>query len=765
MSTSTDPSVYRLRGYLGILSKKLRVAVQLDMQERLTLYMKSWNDAPATEVQAFYKESGYFWIPRFYFEKAISAGRMGEHTIDFEWTAGPPTNLPFNAVLDPKRGQPTAVDRMVAHLKEHSGGILVAATGCISGDTHIPFSVKNLDGKLMGSRGGSLERLYRRFNGLGPKQHEGPWREDVEFFVPSVTDEDVIRLSKIEAVIDSGEKPVFLVKTESGGSLKATSDHEFMAENGFVPLEQLKVGDTVCIHPGRPQPQGGRRAAPYRKEVFVKYHPTAKTKTVNGCVYRRLRVYQAVFEADQNGLAYNDYITLLNGPREDLPVGLWTIPVGHDVHHLDENHENNAIENLALVEHGEHARDHHDGGPKRFVELDVITAIDPVGVEHVYDIKCADPYRNFVAGGVIVHNCGKTILGYAIGQRLNTTIGVLVYNKQMVKNWIETAEWLFGLSRDEIGLVQGDRCDLGKPVTIMMVQSLLSSKPYPDELYSQFGIIVADEVNRFGAPQWNEVMKLFSARYRVGMSADPTRDDGLDKLVQWHFGQVAHKVVMARPKPDVVQVLFRRKYHISAYTDRWKKTPSGEPMPNSLKYDKLLAEDEERNLFLINEMVKMRQRKRRILVFSRLKGHLIQLKSLFEERFNVLDAIIDAVDAEGPDADVIDMETSVTLLVGGLKDKALDEAMSGDVIFCTYAFGRDAMNIPHVDTLVLATPPGKVLQPIGRLRDKGPSDRCSLLCLDPYEEVSYSVNKASRRRDTYDQLGIKVIRVTRTPKS
>ena len=491
MSEITDPKIYRLCGYLGILTKKLKVSVQLDMRERLTLEMKSWNDAPATVVEAFFKEDGYFWIPRFYFSDAISNRKMGKHDINFEWTAGAPTNLPFNAVLDPKRGQPTAVDRMVRHLKEHSGGILVAPTGV-----------------------------------------------------------------------------------------------------------------------------------------------------------------------------------------------------------------------------------------------------------------------------------GKTILGYAIGHRLNTTIGVLVYNKQMVKNWVETAEWLFGLSRDDIGIVQGDRCDLGKSVTIMMVQSLLSSKPYPEELYSQFGIIVADEVNRFGAPQWNEVMKLFTARYRVGMSADPTRDDGLDKLVSWHFGEIVHKVYIKRPTPDVVQLLYKTSYHVSQYTNSWRRTPSGDPMPDSLKYDKLLAEDAGRNRFLVDEMVKMRKRKRKILIFSRLKDHLKLLKSMFEARIgNVLDAIVDSTGSEPSEESsyLLDTETLVTLLVGGLKPDQLDVAMSGDVIFCTYAFGRDAMNVPHIDTLVLATPPGKVLQVIGRLRDKGPADRQSLLCLDTYEDVPYAVRKAERRAQTYQDLNSKVIHKTRNP--
>ena len=66
MSTTSEPDVYRLQGYLGILAKKLKVDVQLDMQERLTLQMKSWNDAPAIDVEAFYKKDGYFWIPRFF---------------------------------------------------------------------------------------------------------------------------------------------------------------------------------------------------------------------------------------------------------------------------------------------------------------------------------------------------------------------------------------------------------------------------------------------------------------------------------------------------------------------------------------------------------------------------------------------------------------------------------------------------------------------------------------------------------------------------
>jgi intein/homing endonuclease len=902
MNDSIKKDVYRLQGYLGILAKKLKVDVQLDMQERLTLQMKSWNDAPSLDVEGFYKKDGYFWVPRFYFKKAINKKKLGNHDIKFEWNEGSPTNLPFNAILDPKRGQPIAVDRMVDHIKKDSGGILVAATGCISGDTHINFEFEDKDGRHKGSNGALMSELYKRFNGLYQKATDTSRKSEVDFFVPSATDDYVFRLNKIIAVIDSGEKFVFRVTTNSGKCLKATADHEIMTEKGFIALEKLSVGDMICIHSSHLEHKDKPLTTPCREEVVVKYHPTAKVKYVNGWAYQRLSIYQAIFEADQNDLSYDAYIAALNGPREDLPPNMWTTPIGHAVYHIDENYENNSIENLALVKHQDNAINNHNGSPEWFVGLDSISSIEAIGVEHVYDIKCNRPYHNFVAGGIVVHNCGKTILGYAIGQRLNTTIGVLVYNSHMVKNWVDTAKWLFDLSDDDIGIVQRDRCDLGRPVTIMMVQSLLSEKVYPRKLYEQFGIIIADECvtgdslvetdvgkvtienipisgassvlcyddrhatwvyrsilrwvpkgekktlviktregsqirctpehlirattgwtradrlavgdkvlspqsskdvwitnflmitsveedsnienpvfdleiaehhsfiangflvhncNRYGAPQWNQVLRKFPTRYRLALSADPTRDDGLDKLVEWHFGEIAHKVVMETPKPDVIQVFYKKTYPIGSYTDRWKRTPSGNPMPNPLKYDKLLAQDDSRNRFLIEELVKMRKVGRRILVFSRLKDHLILLKQMFEDEIG--NSLL-SISSNNNDSKVLDVGISVTLLVGGLKKGKLDDAMAGDVIFTTYAFGRDAMNVPHIDTLLFATPPGKPLQPIGRLRDKGPTDRRPLMGIDPYENCDYSIRKAERRSDTYMQLGIKVTRIIRNPR-
>jgi hypothetical protein len=165
---------------------------------------------------------------------------------------------------------------------------------------------------------------------------------------------------------------------------------------------------------------------------------------------------------------------------------------------------------------------------------------------------------------------------------------------------------------------------------------------------------------------------------------------------------------------------------------------------------------------IVEELVKMRTAGRRILIFSRFKNHLSMLSQAFEQAWDpgILQRLADGSDAPESPRQL----TKVTMLIGGLKDAKLQAAMEGDVIFTTYAFARDALNLPTIDTLVFATPTGKPLQPIGRLRDKGDPDRRPLMALDIYELPDYSKHKARRRVETYDDLGLKTTEVERNAK-
>jgi len=104
-----------------------------------------------------------------------------------------------------------------------------------------------------------------------------------------------------------------------------------------------------------------------------------------------------------------------------------------------------------------------------------------------------DHLRQFSGGiGVIPTGIGKTWMSLEVARRFNTPIGILVYSGHMIDNWVEHCEKHLGIPKSDVGLIKENRCDIGKPVTIISIQTILS-RTLPDAALHQFGFIVADE--------------------------------------------------------------------------------------------------------------------------------------------------------------------------------------------------------------------------------------------------------------------------------
>jgi superfamily II DNA or RNA helicase len=109
-----------------------------------------------------------------------------------------------------------------------------------------------------------------------------------------------------------------------------------------------------------------------------------------------------------------------------------------------------------------------------------------------------------------------------------------------MNQWIERIQDAFDIPASEIGFVQQDVCDFrGKKIVLIMAQSLLSSREYPEDLYSYFGTVVVDEVHRFGAVEFRKAITRFPAKYRLGVTATPKRKDGLEDVFFMHIGEIA----------------------------------------------------------------------------------------------------------------------------------------------------------------------------------------------------------------------------------
>lgn len=287
-------------------------------------------------------------------------------------------------------------------------------SSCLSGGTFIQYEIRTSEGKRQNHKGGTLENLYLRFNGL-PRKGQGfyqrPSTVGSEFFAPSVNEEGRIIQNRILAVVKNGQKPVFKVTTQGGLQVIATADHRFLSDEGYVRLGGLDVGSVVMIHNNTPYRTDSPASKAARPALHVKYHPYGTHHMVNGYAYKYVITARLIYEARLNELEYDSYVNRLNSG--DL-TGLKFLTPDQHVHHRNENFRDNDEQNVVVLDASTHGRIHawerHNNLRYTAVE-DHIISIEPVGVETVYDIEMEDPYPNFVADGFVVHNC-KTNLAY-----------------------------------------------------------------------------------------------------------------------------------------------------------------------------------------------------------------------------------------------------------------------------------------------------------------------------------------------------------------
>lgn len=341
---------------------------------------------------------------------------------------------------------------------------------------------------------------------------------------------------------------------------------------------------------------------------------------------------------------------------------------------------------------------------------------------------------------------GKTLVSLRIAAHFKTPIAILIYADHQIGNFVDHARRALGVPEEDIGYCKAGRCDLGKPVTIVSTQTLLWGD-VPEEFTQQVGFLIGDEIHHFGAERWSTVISKFPARYRLGMSADPHRSDGLDPVVRWAFGNPAYAVhrQTGEERRTACMVFTGRFYDLKGYCD-WKKNDDPDEdapkwvtdSPNASKYDKRLMRDEARNAWLITKVQEARAKNRRVLILARHREHVDLLATAYEKTLQ-----------EGD-------QTIVVRFWGRLKKRAKALLPKAHATFATHGIAREAYNNPLLDTLIFATPPGNPQQPAGRLRDRGPADRQPLLIVDPYEDTDYSRRRAERRAGDYEALGIMV---------
>lgn len=308
-----------------------------------------------------------------------------------------------------------------------------------------------------------------------------------------------------------------------------------------------------------------------------------------------------------------------------------------------------------------------------------------------------DGNRRFVLEDfTVTHN---TVLAIYLAHILKLKTLIIVHQEFLQDQWIER----FKMFTDaKIGTIRGSTINIeNKDVVIGMLQSI-SIKDYEDSVFKDFGLVIYDEVHHFGSRVFSRALLKTSSRYNIGLSATPERMDGLIKVVKWFTGDILYKMEKKYDYKVLIKKLYFRS-NDALYKEK-KSWLKGQMRPNHIKMIENIMNNKTRNKLMINAINCLRSMGRTIFVISSRVDHLQILK-------NGVDLLI----AQAEEQHIYNTYYYIGPTKKGQKKMAEKD---GNIIFATIQLASEALDIPRLDTIVLALPIKQdktLIQSIGRI--------------------------------------------------
>ena len=333
-------------------------------------------------------------------------------------------------------------------------------------------------------------------------------------------------------------------------------------------------------------------------------------------------------------------------------------------------------------------------------------------------------------GGIISLKCGggKTVLALHIVSMLKKKTIVIVHKDFLMTQWRDRI--LEFLPDARIGKIQQDTVDIeDKDIVLSMVQSL-SMKEYPEDTFESFGLAVFDECHHLGAEVFSRSMQKVSSKYMLGLSATPKRKDGLSKVFEWYMGDIVYKDEKKNEDYAEVQLVECEFTDIKYCKEEinFRKEPCMPKMINNIC--EYLPRTE-----LIVELTKKHQEEGRyVLILSDRRGHLNLMYKMLEG-------------------------FSRGFYVGGMKPDELRESQEQDILLATFSMASEGMDIPKLNTVILASPKSDVEQSVGRIfRQKADVRKFHPLIIDMQDTFSMFKNQSLKRITLYKKLNFTIFK-------
>lgn len=354
--------------------------------------------------------------------------------------------------------------------------------------------------------------------------------------------------------------------------------------------------------------------------------------------------------------------------------------------------------------------------------------------------KTLDVLRNGAGGGVLelYTGSGKTSIAIYIMCALKVKTLIVVHKSFLLQQWVERIQQFAPTAR--IGVIQGTKFDTDdKDVVIGMLQTLsmkdFAQVPNAESAFASFGFVCVDETHHIGAEVFCRALPRIATRYMLGLSATPTRKDGLTKVIYWYLGETAYR--LQRNGAESQRVYVKRIVVKSAdpsYTRECRNFKGTIMLPQMITN---VVSYEPRNALIVHEVMQyVQEAGRQVMVISDRIQHLHHLKEL-----------IDDIILKGTNTSTPERKLTTGLYTGQQKQKELNVSEKADIIFSSYAMCREGLDIQSLNTIVLATSTGDVVQTCGRILRK--EHAVSPLVIDIVDNFSTFVGQSKKRNLFY----------------
>ena len=320
-----------------------------------------------------------------------------------------------------------------------------------------------------------------------------------------------------------------------------------------------------------------------------------------------------------------------------------------------------------------------------------------------------------VGGGILALDTGfgKTVCSIYTACRLGVKTMILVHKKFLEEQFEETIKRF--VPNAKISKVRGDSCDLTGDFIIASIQTLLARK-YDN--FDGIGCLIVDESHHIAAESFSQTMFGISFKYVIGLSATPTRKDGLTRVLHWFMGTTAFEVRRTLQKNVMVKII--------PFTHEEYRKPPPVNKRGDICYTSLITkicDIRDRTMFIAEETKKIAETGRYVLVLSHRRNHATEIKDI-----------------------LVSLGIDAATYLGG--DRSEPDAQ---VICATYHLASEGYDNPRLSGLVLSTPSSDVIQACGRILRGGSGN--DPIIVDIVDQYSLFLGQIAKRKTFYRKIG------------